>query len=170
MKLGSKYLSLYKEIIYSKWFPLLAFNFHCCFKHSWFKCIYHPIQRNYHISEASRAKIVFHRLEWLYYRCILKHAVYGRLTDISGNAKLLRSTTCSKLTFDMDGYFHTMIWFWEYPCVLTSSFTFLHQARLQTCNRKQTMRIEAPHSREVNSGHNYYLPGCLCQLSSEHFR
>jgi hypothetical protein len=26
----------YKEIIYSKWFPLLAFNFHCCFKHSWF--------------------------------------------------------------------------------------------------------------------------------------
>ena len=43
----------------------------------------------------------------------------------------------AKLTFDMDGYFQTIIWFWEYPRVLTSSFTFLHQARLQTCNRKR---------------------------------
>ena len=38
----------------------------------------------------------------------------------------------NKQTFPIDGYFHTIIWFWEYPCVLTSSFTFLLHARLQT--------------------------------------
>lgn len=38
-------------------------------------------------------------------------------------------------TFPIDGYFHTIIWFWEYPCVLTSSFTFLLHARLQTWER-----------------------------------
>ena len=32
----------------------------------------------------------------------------------------------------MDGYFHRMIWFREYPCVLTISFTFFDQIRLQT--------------------------------------
>ena len=38
------------------------------------------------------------------------------------------------VTLDMVGYFQTMIWFWEYPCVLTSSFTFLDHARLHTCH------------------------------------
>lgn len=37
-----------------------------------------------------------------------------------------------KQTFAIDGYFHTIIWFCEYPCVLTSSFTFLLHERLQT--------------------------------------
>ena len=32
----------------------------------------------------------------------------------------------------MEGQRHTMIWFWLYPCVDTSSFTFLLQERLQT--------------------------------------
>ena len=33
----------------------------------------------------------------------------------------------------MLGYLHTMIWFCEYPCVETSSFTFLLHTRLHTC-------------------------------------
>lgn len=37
-----------------------------------------------------------------------------------------------KCTFAMDGYFQSMIWFWEYPWVLTISLTFLLHARLQT--------------------------------------
>lgn len=41
------------------------------------------------------------------------------------------------LTLDMVGYFQTTIWFWEYPCVLTSSFTFLDQAKLHTCTREK---------------------------------
>jgi hypothetical protein len=32
----------------------------------------------------------------------------------------------------MLGYFQTTIWFWEYPCVLTSSFEFFDQTMLQT--------------------------------------
>lgn len=36
-------------------------------------------------------------------------------------------------TFDIVGYLQTIIWFWEYPCVLTNSFTFLDHTRLQTC-------------------------------------
>merc|ERR1712224_391572 len=36
-------------------------------------------------------------------------------------------------TFAMDGYFQRMIWFREYPCVLTISLTFFDQMRLQTC-------------------------------------
>jgi hypothetical protein len=43
-------------------------------------------------------------------------------------------------------------------------------ANLQQEANDEDRFIEAPHSREVNSGQNYYLPGCLCQLSSEHFR
>jgi len=37
----------------------------------------------------------------------------------------------------MVGYFQTMIWFWEYPCVLTSSFTFLDHTKLHTCVWKE---------------------------------
>jgi hypothetical protein len=58
------------------------------------------------------------------------------LTDTS---RYVKSTEIHN-TFDIDGYFHTMIWFWEYPCVLTSSFTFLHQARLQTYNPRKMVR------------------------------
>ncbi len=37
-------------------------------------------------------------------------------------------------TLCMEGYFHIIIWFSEYPCVLTISFTFLENIRLQTCD------------------------------------
>lgn len=59
-----------------------------------------------------------------------------------------------KLTFDIDGYFHTMIWFWEYPWVLTSSFTFLHQARLQTWKQKAAGEDDSKNSL------NYFLEAC----------
>ena len=32
----------------------------------------------------------------------------------------------------MEGYFHTTIWFWLYPCVLTISLIFLLHAKLHT--------------------------------------
>lgn len=35
-------------------------------------------------------------------------------------------------SFFMLGYFHTIIWFWLYPWVETSSFTFLEKSRLHT--------------------------------------
>lgn len=35
-------------------------------------------------------------------------------------------------TLDIVGYLQTIIWFWEYPCVLTSSLTFLDHTRLHT--------------------------------------
>lgn len=47
-----------------------------------------------------------------------------------------------KQTFPIDGYFHTIIWFWEYPCVLTSSFTFLLHERLQTWTQNLTEFIK----------------------------
>ena len=37
------------------------------------------------------------------------------------------------VTFDIVGYLQTIIWFWEYPWVLTSSLTFFDQTRLHTC-------------------------------------
>jgi hypothetical protein len=36
-------------------------------------------------------------------------------------------------SLDIVGYLHTMIWFCEYPCVLTSSLTFLLHTKLHTC-------------------------------------
>ena len=36
------------------------------------------------------------------------------------------------VSFVREGYLQTMIWFWLYPCVLTSSFTFFDHMRLQT--------------------------------------
>ena len=33
----------------------------------------------------------------------------------------------------MEGYFQTITWFREYPCVDTSSFTFFDHIRLHTC-------------------------------------
>ena len=41
-------------------------------------------------------------------------------------------------SFDMLGYRQTMIWFCEYPCVDTISFTFLLQTRLHTCEPVST--------------------------------
>jgi len=35
-------------------------------------------------------------------------------------------------SLDIVGYLQTIIWFWEYPWVLTSSFTFFDHTRLQT--------------------------------------
>ena len=35
--------------------------------------------------------------------------------------------------FFMLGYFHSTTWFWLYPCVLTSSFTFFENSKLHTC-------------------------------------
>jgi len=38
----------------------------------------------------------------------------------------------SVVSFCIEGYFHTMIWLSEYPCVLTISLTVFDQRRLQT--------------------------------------
>ena len=36
------------------------------------------------------------------------------------------------ITFFIDGYFHTIIWFWEYPCVETISFVVFENTKLHT--------------------------------------
>src|SRR5207237_8461639 len=51
----------------------------------------------------------------------------------------VRLTTCS-----IFGYFHTTIWFWLYPCVLTISSEFLLHARLHTWLPVSTSLIIAP--------------------------
>ena len=40
----------------------------------------------------------------------------------------------SVVTLDIVGYFQTIIWLREYPCVETTSFMFLLHIRLQTCD------------------------------------
>lgn len=45
----------------------------------------------------------------------------------------------SVTTFDNVGYFHTMIWFWLYPCVDTTSLTFFDHIRLHTCDPVSTL-------------------------------
>lgn len=43
-----------------------------------------------------------------------------------------------------DGYFHTRIWFWEYPCVDTSSDECFDHAKLHTCEPVSTHCIGCP--------------------------
>lgn len=73
----------------------------------------------------------YHQVQWcLKFIQNLSVSVIYVIWNALCKIKRIQSGTDTLL---MDGYFHTIIWFWEYPWVLTSSFTFLLHARLQTC-------------------------------------
>lgn len=81
------------------------------------------------------------------------------------------------------GYFQTIIWFWEYPWVLTSSFTFLLHARLQTWlpvstwfswfplavfqNRMQRSAVPPPETRRLLwwGDHAIAFTAAVCSVS-----
>ena len=44
------------------------------------------------------------------------------------------------ITLEMVSYFKAMAWFWEYPCVVNSFFTFSDQAGLHTCHMQEQRR------------------------------
>jgi hypothetical protein len=58
----------------------------------------------------------------------------------------------------IDGYFHTMIWFNEYPCVLTISLMDLDHMRLHTCDPVSTALRDDPDSVFQNRMHRSAVP------------
>jgi len=75
-------------------------------------------------------------------------------------------------SLDIVGYLQTIIWFWEYPWVLTSSFTFFDHTRLQTLDMctprllwapEHLMQMKTPKVIDLTSDSNTTASPCSVQ-------